>query len=148
LLPSFISSSRDINADKVIAAELAQVYHAVQHEHSYRSLDCGIKLNSSIYSDSEISKEVSCGHTKSEATVTEVLAPASVKETIATLTFSMIDGCDNVVPFYSLANDASNHGDKKLFPIAVRYWTHKNGVENKVLDFYDDPDETSAGITN
>jgi hypothetical protein len=24
----------------------------------------------------------------------------------------------------------------------------KNGVENKVLDFYDDPDETSAGITN
>jgi hypothetical protein len=43
LLSSFISSSRDTNADKVIAAKLAQVYHAVQHEHSYRSLDCGIK---------------------------------------------------------------------------------------------------------
>jgi hypothetical protein len=54
MLSSFISSSRNTNADKVIAAELAQAYHAVQHEHSYRSLDCGIKLNSSIYSDSEI----------------------------------------------------------------------------------------------
>jgi hypothetical protein len=60
----------------------------------------------------------------------------------------MIDGCDNVVPFYSLASDASNHGIKTLFPIAVRYWTPKNGVENKVLDFYDDPNETSAGIAN
>jgi hypothetical protein len=54
LLSSFISSSRDTNADKVIATELAQVYHAVQHEHSYKSLDCGIKLNSSIHTDSEI----------------------------------------------------------------------------------------------
>jgi hypothetical protein len=53
-LSSFILSSRDTNADKVSAAELAQVYHAVQHELSYRSLDCGIKLNSSIYRDSEI----------------------------------------------------------------------------------------------
>jgi hypothetical protein len=70
LLSSFISSSRDTNADKVIAAELSQVYHAVQHEHSYRSLDCGIKLNSSINSDSEISKKVSCGRTKSKAIVT------------------------------------------------------------------------------
>jgi hypothetical protein len=52
------------------------------------------------------------------------------------------------VPFYSLASDASNHGNKKRFSIAVRYWTPKNGVENKVLDFYDDPDETSAGIAN
>jgi hypothetical protein len=41
-----------------------------------------------------------------------------------------------------------SHKKKKLFPIAVRYWTPKNGVENKVLDFYDDPDETSAGIAN
>jgi hypothetical protein len=61
----------------------------VQHEYLYRSLACGIKLNSSIYSDSEISKKVSCGRTKTEAVVTEVLAPASVKETIATLTSSI-----------------------------------------------------------
>jgi hypothetical protein len=57
LLSSFASSSRDINVDTAIAAELAQVYPAVQHGHSYRSLYCGIKLNSSIYSDSEISKK-------------------------------------------------------------------------------------------
>jgi hypothetical protein len=52
------------------------------------------------------------------------------------------------VPFYSLASDASNHGFKKLFPIAVRYWMPENRVENKVLNFYDDPDETSAGTAN
>jgi hypothetical protein len=60
----------------------------------------------------------------------------------------MIDGCDTVVPFYSLASDASNRGNKKLFPVAFRYRTPKNGVENKVLDFYDDPVETCAGIAN
>jgi hypothetical protein len=44
-LSIFITTSQDRNADKVTAAELAQIYHAVHHEHSCRSLDCGLKLN-------------------------------------------------------------------------------------------------------
>ena len=51
-------------------------------------------------------------------------------------------------PFFSVASDASNHGTTKLFPLSVRYWTPDLGVQTKVLDFYDDSDETSAAIHN
>jgi hypothetical protein len=46
-----------------------------------------------------------------------------------------------------VASDASNHGHTKVFPIALKYWAPKRTVENKVLDFYDDPEEISAGIS-
>ena len=52
------------------------------------------------------------------------------------------------MPFFSVASDASNHGTTKLFPLSVRYWTPDLGVQTKVLDFYDDSDETSAAIHN
>jgi hypothetical protein len=48
LLSTFMITSRDNNASKVIAAELAHIYHAVQREHSSRSLVCEIKLNAYI----------------------------------------------------------------------------------------------------
>jgi hypothetical protein len=76
-----------------MAAELAQIYHAAQHEHSYRSLDCRMKLNVFIFND-EICK-ISCGHTKYEAIVTEVLAPASVKEIINIINLNMLEGYAN-----------------------------------------------------
>jgi hypothetical protein len=50
LLSTFVTT-QDSNADKVMAAELAQIYHAIQHEHFYRSLDCGMKLNAFIFND-------------------------------------------------------------------------------------------------
>lgn len=52
------------------------------------------------------------------------------------------------MPFFSVASDASNHGTTKLFPLSVCYWTPDLGVQTKVLDFYDDSDETSAAIPN
>lgn len=51
-------------------------------------------------------------------------------------------------PFFSVASDASNHGTTKLFPLSVRYWMPDLGVQTKVLDFYDDSDETFAAIHN
>jgi hypothetical protein len=30
--------------------------------------------------------------------------------------------------------------------IILKFWTTKHGIENKVLDFYDEPDKTSVGI--
>jgi hypothetical protein len=59
----------------------------------------------------------------------------------------MLEGYANIPPFYSVASDASNQGHTKPFPIALKYWTPEHGVESKFLDIYDDPDETSAGIS-
>jgi hypothetical protein len=56
----------------------------------------------------------------------------------------MLEGYANTLPFHSVVRDASNRSHAILFPIALKYWTLKHGVENKVLDFYDDLDETSA----
>jgi hypothetical protein len=44
-LSTFITTSQDSNANEGMAAELAQIYHAVHHEHCCRSLDCRLKLN-------------------------------------------------------------------------------------------------------
>jgi hypothetical protein len=46
-----------------------------------------------------------------------------------------------------VVSDTSNHSHTNLFPIAFKYGTPKHGVENKVLDFYDDPEETLSGIS-
>ncbi|ROL50146.1 hypothetical protein DPX16_15187 [Anabarilius grahami] len=57
------------------------------------------------------------------------------------------DRPDSLPPF-SIASDASNHGTTKLFPLALRYYTPDLGVQNKLLDFYDDFNENSDAIFN
>jgi hypothetical protein len=59
----------------------------------------------------------------------------------------MLQRYANILPFYSVTSDASNHGHTRLFLVALKYWTPKHGVENEILVFYDDSDETSAGIS-
>ena len=44
--------------DKISAAELCKVYHAVKHHQSYRSVDCGVKVDREIFSDSSIAKVI------------------------------------------------------------------------------------------
>lgn len=51
----------------------------------------------------------------------------------------------NNYPF-SVATDASNKGNIKTFPLIVTYFTKTNGVQNKLLKFYDLPTETSKDI--
>jgi hypothetical protein len=48
--------------------------------------------------------KISCGHAKSEVIVTEVLAPATVKEIITTLNLNMLEGYADTLPFYSGAS--------------------------------------------
>ncbi|KAL1246493.1 hypothetical protein QQF64_034627 [Cirrhinus molitorella] len=151
-MDAFLRPKNDFLADKVTAAEVTSVNHTVQHAISYRAGDCGTKLAPTIYLDSDIAKRMACGRTKAEAIVTDVLAPASVEDCLKVLRRPLNEQREATtkahMPFFSVASDASNHGTTKLFPLSVRYWTPDLGVQMKVLDFYDDSNETSAAIHN
>lgn len=123
--------------DKVAAAELCSVYHGVRHGHSYLPTDCGVKLNALIFKDSSLAPKVSCGRTKSEALVENVLAPYSQERLVAEL---------KKTPFFSVSSDASNSGSTKVYPYTVQYFHEEEGVKYGLLDFYEDANETSRAI--
>lgn len=52
------------------------------------------------------------------------------------------------VGYFGLGLDASNKGNKKLFPLTVRYFSRSDGVKDHLLDFYLDSDEMSAAIAD
>jgi hypothetical protein len=53
-----------------------------------------------------------------------------------------------ILVLFSLASDASNKGNHKLFPVAVKYFDINKGVQNKIIDFYKVSDESSTDIVN
>lgn len=64
------------------AAEVSHIYHTVKHGISYNSADCAMKLTLRTLNDSSIAKKMSCGRTKAEAVVTDVLSPKAVEKVI------------------------------------------------------------------
>lgn len=126
--------------DKITAAELCKVYHDVKHHQSYRSVDCGVKVDREIFSDSPTAKGMTCGRTKAKALCENVIAPYSVQSHTDYIK-------ENNLPF-SVATDASNKGTTKCFPIVVRYFHFDEGIQHVLLDFYSDSNETSEAITN
>ena len=50
--------------------------------------------------------------------------------------------------FFSVGTDASNKGNKKLYPIVVRYFSKTCGAVDAVLDFYNDSNESSEAIAH
>lgn len=123
--------------EKVIAAELVKVYHTVRHSLSYMSTDCDAKLSSTIFPDSKIATKITLGRTKASSIIYNVLAPASLENVIKELKDAV---------FFSVSTDASNHGNIKLFPIIVRYYSPNSGLCNSLLDFYEDPNEKAVDI--
>lgn len=85
VLEKFLCKKDSKEEDLVTAAELTQVYHAVRHNLSYNSTDCQNRLNSKIYVDSKLAQKVSCGRTKSEAFVTEILGPFALEKVLSDL---------------------------------------------------------------
>ena len=125
---------------QVTAAEVAHIYHTVKHGLSYNSAECAMKLTLGTLNDSSIAKKMSCGRTKAEAIVTDVLSPKAIEEVVKKLKSG-----GNPLPF-SLHTDASNKGNRKMFPLAVQFFTPEDGVVNKVIDFFENPDESAQGI--
>lgn len=135
-LTKFFTKPNTIDEDEAIISEIALTYHGVMHNHSYMSQDCGIKLVKKLFSDSKKSQRIHCGRTKAEAIVENVLAPYSIENILSDVGGGPI----------SIATDASNKGNKKLFPVAIRYFSIKKGPTTFLIDFYEDNDETSEAI--
>lgn len=75
-----------------------------------------------------------------EAITRNVLAPYSI--TLVTKNLK-----EENIPF-SIATDASNKGNRKFFPLAIRYFDIQEGVQDCLLDFYEESDESSEAIKN
>lgn len=144
MLEKFIDSastklSTYSDKEHATAAELALTYHAVKHNLSYNSMDCAVKLNKIIYDGSSKASDYIClARTKMESLVTEVLGPYAIQ--------NVIDDLNNDSMFYCLQTDASNKKNIKLFPLVVQYFTAKNGIQNKLLDFYENSNESADGM--
>lgn len=136
-ISNFVTTADSKDETLVSRAELMFVYHNVVHGLSYNSLDCQIKLSSSIYCDSKIASKISCGRTKAAAITRNVLAPYSQETVSSALKESY---------FFSVSSDASNIGNVKTFPYAVQYFNAETGISKQVLDFYEDPNEASLDI--
>jgi hypothetical protein len=143
LLTAFIPKKNNSEELKVSMIELAQVYHGINHHHIYQSTDCGMKINFKLYSDSIIGKKVHCGRTKAESIVENILAPKSIELCLE----AMKDCTVHPVPS-SVASDASNKGNHKFVPIAVKYFDINKGIKNKSIDSYEDSDESTTAIVN
>ncbi|GFT49951.1 uncharacterized protein TNCV_4175791 [Trichonephila clavipes] len=77
------------------------------------------------------------GRTKCTALVNQVLFPYSMELVQKDL--------KNDVPF-SVATDELNKGNRKIFPVAIQYFSPKSGICHKILDFYEDSFEDSTSI--
>jgi hypothetical protein len=47
---------------------------------------------------------------------------------------------------FPIATDTSNHKNRKIFPLVVRYFDPLSGVENTLLDLIEQADETGNAI--
>jgi hypothetical protein len=96
---------------EVSCAELILTNHGVKHHHSYLPHDCGNSLLSRfVFTDSKLVSKIHCGHMKAEALVENVLAPHSLQLVLKNVGSG---------PF-SVACDASNKGNLKLYPVVIR----------------------------
>uniref|UniRef100_H3ABK6 Uncharacterized protein n=1 Tax=Latimeria chalumnae TaxID=7897 RepID=H3ABK6_LATCH len=122
----------------VTAAELCKVFHAIKHHHSYRSIDCSVKVDKTIYRGSSVAKDLTCGKTKAEALSVNVLAPYSIQKHLDYIKANDL--------YFSLATDASNKGSTKCFPLVLRYFNFEEGIQHFLLDFYSDSHESSQTV--
>lgn len=120
---------------KIAAVECTLAFHTVKHKQSFTSMDCSTPLYKSLFDDSSICKKISCARTKTEAIITDVLTPHA---------WEVLQNALNKANFIGISFDTSNHGNEKLLPILVYYYSiDEGGLQTKLLDFHSIPNETS-----
>jgi hypothetical protein len=137
VMSSFFKKPNTKEDDLITAAEVTLTYHSVKHHHSYSSEDCGNKLSGTIFTDSAIAKKMSCGRTKSSSIVENVLAIAAQEILLSEL---------KSAKYFSIGTDSSNKGNMKMFPLTVQYFSVDDGIKRGLLDFYEDPQESSEAV--
>ena len=48
--------------------------------------------------------------------------------------------------YFSIGTDSLNKGHMKMFPVTVQYFCEENGIQKGLLDFYEDPFESSDAV--
>lgn len=126
--------------DQASAVEATLSFHTVKHHFSFKSTDCTTKLCKNMFSDSKIAKKLYCARTKTEAIVSNILAPLSLRETFETL---------NSIHFIGVATDASNHKAQKIFPILIQFFdSSADGITTKLLEIKSLPNEKAFSISD
>ena len=130
-----------VRSERTAVSELVLVYHTVRHNLGYSSMDCANKLAKNIFVDSELAKKMHCVRTKAESIIKNVLAPRSVCDFL-----EVLSDPEKCITFFSVASDASNYKNRKVFPVVIRYFDPFAGIRNKLLDFVEQADEAASGI--
>lgn len=119
---------------KLAVMEGTFAFHTIIHNHSFRSMDCTNKLLKKFCDE-----KFSCARTKCESIVTSVFNEYCKK---------MLSENLDSVSYISILSDASNHNEIKLYPILVRYFDSKNGIQIKILNLESIEGETSDILSN
>lgn len=143
LMSAFVTLPRVDPIFKIARADVLQVYHGIMSHHSYNSIDCGIKTNKRAYEDSVIAQKQTCGRTKATAIAVNVLGPKSLE-----IVLNDLNPVSEDPLYFSLASDASNKGNRKMFPLVVQYFDRRHGVKRGLIDFYEDPHESADDVSN
>lgn len=124
--------------NQIAASEGALAFHVLKHHHSFRSNDCTSKFLKTIFPDSEIAKRLSSAKTKTRAIATNVISPYCLRMILKSIT---------EISFISISTDASNHGNIKIFPLLIQYFSVTDGISTKLLYLDALKNETSETIT-
>ncbi|KAK4883262.1 hypothetical protein RN001_006581 [Aquatica leii] len=103
-------------------------------EGCFRSNDCSSHLIQACFE-----QKLRCARTNSQAIIVNVLSPMTNDELREHL---------READCMALLTNAFNHGSIKLFPVLIRYLLSYEGVKVKVLEFREQPGETSDIIVD
>lgn len=133
-MTKYFKSTQLSKSDLEIAAcEGVWAYHVIRSNHSFRSADCASKIIRSCFA----LVKFTCARTKCESIARGVIAPYVFRELLK----DMAD-CH----FVTIITDASNHGNIKMFPVLLRYFSEKEGVKIKIIELTSESGETSDVI--